>query len=93
MLRGTRGLLPRPIDDIEAFWTPGEKRQAMGMLEYSVVCSRSTVREGLRQVLAETGADELMVVGAIHDDAARLRSYEIAAEAHAELAGVEALAA
>lgn len=93
MLRGTRGLLPRPIDDIEAFWTPGEKRQAMGMLEYSVVGSRSTVREGLRQVLAETGADELMVVGAIHDDAARLRSYEIAAEAHAELAGVEALAA
>jgi len=93
MLRGTRGLLPRPIDDIEAFWTPGEKAQASRMLEYSIVGSRETVREGLRQVLVETGADELMVVGAIHDDAARLRSYEILAEAHAELAGVEALAA
>ena len=85
IFRGTRGLLPRPIDDIEAYWTPAEKAQASGMLACSVVGARDTVRAGLARLIAETGADELMVVGAIHDDAARLRSYEIAAEAHAGL--------
>ena len=88
MIRGTRGLLPRPIDDIEAFWSPAEKAHVTGMLACSIVGSRETVREGLGRLVAETGADELMVVGAIHDDAARLRSYEIAAEAFAGLKAV-----
>ena len=86
IFRGTRGLLPRPIDDIEAYWSPSEKRQASGMLACSIVGSRDTVRAGLAQLIERTGADELMVAAAIHDDAARLRSYEILAEAHAELA-------
>ena len=30
--RGTRGHLLPPIDDIEAYWTPGEKAQASAML-------------------------------------------------------------
>ena len=35
---------------------------------------------------AETGADELIVVSDVYDHAARLRSFEIAAEARERLA-------
>ena len=79
MIRGTRGKLRPPIDDIETYWSPMEKAQASRMLHYAVVGSADTVRRGLASFAAQTGADELMVVSAIHDHAARLRSYEILA--------------
>jgi luciferase family oxidoreductase group 1 len=81
MVRGRRGKLPAPIDDIESYWTPMEKAQASRMLACSVVGSPGTVREGVRRLVEETGADELIVAAAIHDHDARLRSYEILAEA------------
>ena len=80
MFRGTRGKLPPPIDDIEAYWTPAEKMQASGMLACSFVGSPATLRHDLGQFLEETQADEVMVAGAIHDHRARLRSYELLAE-------------
>ena len=85
MVRGARGRLPRPIDDIETYWSATEKAHATGMLACSIVGSRDTVARGLERLLAKTGADELMVASAIHDDQARLRSYEILAQAHADL--------
>lgn len=80
LVRGTRGQLPPPIDDIESYWSPMEKMQASGMLACSFVGSADTIREGLRRFIADTQADELMVASAIHDHTARLRSYEILAE-------------
>jgi luciferase family oxidoreductase group 1 len=80
MVRGTRGLLQPPIDDIETYWAPAEKAQASRMLACSIVGSRETVRQGLERFVAETGVDEIMVVSAIYDQAARLRSYEILAD-------------
>ena len=79
LFRGTRGQLRPPIDDIETYWTPAEKAQASAMLACSFVGSPGTVRDGLAGFVAETGADELMVAAAIHDHAARLRSYELLA--------------
>ena len=80
MVRGTRGKLPPPIDDIETYWTPAEKEQAAGMLKYSFVGSPDTVRSGLQQFVDETGVEELIVASAIYDHPARLRSYEILAQ-------------
>jgi len=80
LLRGTRGQLRPPIDDIEAYWTPAEKARVAGMLACAFVGSRETVRRGLQAFIEETGADELIVACAIYDHAARLRSYEILAE-------------
>jgi luciferase family oxidoreductase group 1 len=77
--RGRRGQLPPPIDDIESYWSPGEKERASQMLRRSFVGSPATVREGLDAFVAETGADEVIVAAAIHDHAARLRSYELLA--------------
>jgi luciferase family oxidoreductase group 1 len=79
--RGIPGPYPAPIDDIEAYWTPAEKAQASAMLTYSVVGSRETVRAGLERFVELTGVDEVMVVSAIFDHGARLRSYAILAEA------------
>ncbi|NUR75126.1 MAG: LLM class flavin-dependent oxidoreductase [Thermoleophilia bacterium] len=77
ILRGRRGRLPRPIDDIESYWTPAEKERASAMLRRSFVGSPETVRAGLDRFVAETNADEVIVAAAIHDHAARLRSYEL----------------
>ena len=46
-----------------------------------VVGSPETVRDGLRKFIELTAADEVMIAGQIHDHAARLRSFEIVAEA------------
>jgi alkanesulfonate monooxygenase SsuD/methylene tetrahydromethanopterin reductase-like flavin-dependent oxidoreductase (luciferase family) len=80
-LRGLGGPYPPPIDDIESYWTPAEKAQASSMLARSVVGSAETVRAGVEAFIEETDADELMVVSAIYDHDARLRSYEILAAA------------
>jgi luciferase family oxidoreductase group 1 len=78
--RGHRGQLPPPIDDIEGYWTPAEKEQASARLRRSFVGSPETVRPALDAFVAETGADELIFASAIHDHAARLRSYELLAQ-------------
>lgn len=79
MVRGKRGYLRPPIDDIETYWTPAEKAQAGRMLECSFVGSPHTVAAELSAFVAQTGVDELMVASALFDHADRLRSYELLA--------------
>lgn len=79
LLAGRRGLSKPPIDNIESYWSPDEKAQAMNMLDRSVVGSRTTVRAGLKAFVAETGVDELMIVSDVYDHQARLRSIELIA--------------
>lgn len=81
MFRNARSLSRAPIDDIERYWTPLEKAQVMQMLAVSVVGSPATVRAGIDALLAETGADELIIVSDVYDHAARLRSFELIAAA------------
>jgi luciferase family oxidoreductase group 1 len=85
IFRGARGLSKPPIDDIETYWTPMEKAQAARFLARSIVGSRETVRAGLEALVAETRADELMIVSDVYDHATRLRSFEMIAEAGASL--------
>jgi luciferase family oxidoreductase group 1 len=80
LLRGTRGQMPPPIDDIESYWLPHEKAQAERMLACAFVGSPATVRSGLERFAADTAADEIMVAAGIYDHAARLRSYECLAQ-------------
>jgi luciferase family oxidoreductase group 1 len=85
MVRDRRGRLQPPIDDIEAYWSPAEKAHVTRMLHRSYVGSASTVAEGLRGLLEETAADELIVATAVHDHGSRLRSYEILAGIREEI--------
>ena len=80
IFRGARGLSQPPIDDIETYWTPMEKAQAMRMLARSIVGSRKTVREGVAALVEETQADELIVVSDVYEHVQRLRSFELIAE-------------
>jgi luciferase family oxidoreductase group 1 len=83
IFRGARGLSQPPIDDIESYWSPIEKAQATRMLARSIVGSPDTVRDGVDALIAETQADELIVVSDVYDHAKRLRSFRLIAEAAA----------
>jgi luciferase family oxidoreductase group 1 len=90
LFRGTRGQLLPPIDDIETYWSPAERQQASAMLARSFVGSAGTIRAGLDDFVRETGVDEIIAAAAIHDHAARRRSYEILAEVAGALPGAAA---
>ena len=93
MFRGARGLSQPPIDDIETYWSPAEKMQAMGMLRRTIVGSKETVRAGIGALIAETKADELMIVSDVYEHPKRLKSYQMIAEAAADLAAAPVAAA
>jgi luciferase family oxidoreductase group 1 len=81
LVRGTRGLLRPPIDDIETYWSPAEKAHVSRMLACSFVGTDGQVADRLHSFLAQTKADELIVAAALYDQTARLRSYELLANA------------
>lgn len=83
LFRGARGLSQPPIDDIDLYWSPQEKAQAASMLARSIVGAPDTVRSGIAALVAETGADELMIVSDLYDHQARLHSYDLIAQAAA----------
>jgi luciferase family oxidoreductase group 1 len=80
MVRNERGLLQPPIDDIDSYWTATERLHASRMLTCSFVGSPKTVESQLRDFVARTGIDELMVASAIYDQSAKLRSFELLQE-------------
>jgi luciferase family oxidoreductase group 1 len=82
LIRGKRGRLQPPISDIDAYWTPHEKTEVSRMLTYAFVGGPETVEENLKQFIALTKVDEVMVASAIFEHAARLRSYEILSKVH-----------
>ena len=66
------------------------RAQVERIARVSVVGVPDTVRAGLRALLAETGAEELIATGQIYDHAARLRSFEILVEVRETLDAGEA---
>jgi luciferase family oxidoreductase group 1 len=81
LFRNARGLSQPPIDDIDTYWTPQEKTQAQGFLARSIYGGPETVARGIDALVAETGADELVIVSDVFDHALRKRSYALIAEA------------
>jgi luciferase family oxidoreductase group 1 len=79
--QGRPGQLPPPVSGYGDRLTPLERSIITETLSCSIVGSSETVRQGLDDFAAETGADELMVTSQIFDHAARIRSFEITAQA------------
>jgi luciferase family oxidoreductase group 1 len=77
MVRGRRGTLPPPVASMDSLWSPAERLQVERMLSEAVVGSPETVKAGLQATAERTGADEFIVACAVHDHAARRRSYEL----------------
>jgi luciferase family oxidoreductase group 1 len=77
---GRPGPLPRPVEDIAAVADPA----MLGWADKALVCSATgspeTVQRELGAFIERYRPDEVILTGQIHDHAARLRSFEIAAE-------------
>jgi luciferase family oxidoreductase group 1 len=79
--RGHPGPLPPPEDALLDRLPAADVYLIQDMLAYTVAGSPETVRRGLEEIVARTGADELMLTSQVYDHEARLRSFEIAAHA------------
>lgn len=82
---GRPGRLPPPVEGYDQTLEPMAKTMLGQALSCAVVGSPETVRQGIDAFVRRTGADELMVTAQIFDHAARVRSFEILAEAHKSL--------
>ena len=82
---GRPGKLPFPTHDLDAEIPPPVMAQVKQALSCSATGSAMSVRAQLRRLIDVHRPDELMVTGMIHDSAARVRSFEIAADVLAEM--------
>ncbi|MGP3971590.1 LLM class flavin-dependent oxidoreductase [Streptomyces sp. 6N223] len=80
---GRPGLIPSPEEAASHPFSPVETEIVDGWLANVVHGTPDAVREGLNDLAKRTGADELMITSNAHTPAARLRSYELIADAYA----------
>jgi len=81
---GNPGRLPPPDPDYAETLPPPARAMLDQALSCSAIGSAETVRAAIASFVERTGADELMITSQIFDHQARLRSYEIVAEAMRE---------
>ena len=92
LVRGRPGLLPPPVDDIEALWSPAERAAVARMTRVSLVGTPESVRAPLRSLINAVQPDEIIFSGHIYDHAARVRSFELLMEVVRELGASPPLA-
>jgi luciferase family oxidoreductase group 1 len=78
---GRPSKLQPPVKGYEAHLSPPQKEMLDQVLSCSAIGAPETVHRQMKAFIERTGADELMITAQIFDHQARLRSYEIAAEA------------
>jgi len=83
--RGVPGKLQPPVDSMEGLWTPMEEAMVSRAFAMAIVGDPARVADGLERFVARHSPDELLIAGQIYDHAARVRSYEIAAQAQTAL--------
>jgi luciferase family oxidoreductase group 1 len=77
---GRPSQLPPPLEGYDTQLPPAAKAMLAEVLSSSAIGSPATVRQGLASFIDRTKPDELMLTSQMFDHAARLRSYEIAAD-------------
>ena len=80
---GNPGQLKPPVPGYRDTLPPQYRATIENVLSCSAIGSPARVREQVDAFVARTGADELMITSQIFDHRARLRSYELLAEAMA----------
>jgi luciferase family oxidoreductase group 1 len=78
--RGTPGRLPPPIENIAKYASPLEMAMIDQALSCSIIGSAKPVLNGLRDFVAKTRVDEIMVTANIYEHAARLKSFGMIAK-------------
>ncbi|SFO43510.1 luciferase family oxidoreductase, group 1 [Roseovarius lutimaris] len=89
---GHPGKLPQPVSDLSAEISAPVLAQVEQALSCSATGGPETVRSKLAALVARYQPEELMVTGMIHNHAARLKSFAIAAEALSDIAQASKLA-
>lgn len=79
LIRNCPSKLPPPSDKIDNLWSPQERAAIEHRTRYVAVGSPDSVALRLNQIMDETEADEVIITAQIYNHAARLRSFEIAA--------------
>lgn len=85
IIRGRTGKLQPPVDSMDELWSMQEKAIMLEKQRYSFAGDKAAIKERIQDILAETQANELIISAGIFDHNARLRSYEIVAEAIKEI--------
>jgi luciferase family oxidoreductase group 1 len=88
---GRPGPLPRPVADINAVLPPDILAAVNHSLGCAAVGDLGSVQGDLRALLTAFEPDEVIMAGAIHDPAARQKSYAIAAEAMQTMGALPAI--
>jgi alkanesulfonate monooxygenase SsuD/methylene tetrahydromethanopterin reductase-like flavin-dependent oxidoreductase (luciferase family) len=83
--RGEFGPIPTPEEALAHPYAPHERAIVESYRRLNVVGTGAGVRDRLLAIAADAGADELLVTTTVTDPTARLRSYELLADAFAEL--------
>ena len=76
--RGRPGPLPPPVDHVEM--APEERAMLDGLLVAAAIGAPETVTRDAAAFIARTRPDELIITAQIFDHAARIKSFEIAAD-------------
>ncbi len=80
MRTGTRGKLPRPVEDIDAVIGAGLRASVDQMMQVSATGAKDKVRREMTALIERYQPDEVILTSQIHDHDARKRSIGIAAE-------------
>ena len=78
---GRPGRLPSPEEAMTHVFTPEEQSIAASYKKLQIVGTPEQVRARIEDLVTRTGADEVMIATHAYDVAARVRSYELVAQA------------
>ena len=78
---GRPGRMPSPEEAMAHIFTPGEQTIVEFYKKLQIVGTPEQVRARIEEVATRTGADEVMIATHAYDPVARVRSYELVAQA------------
>ncbi len=80
LLRGQLGKLPAPVENYLESLHPQEQAAIKDFLSAAVIGGPETVAKGLQELIAQTQADELMLVSDVYEPELRFKSMSITAQ-------------
>jgi luciferase family oxidoreductase group 1 len=80
IITGIRKGLQPPVDSMEGIWTEYQKEALDQMLSLSFIGSPQTIKKDLKDFVAKTEIDEIMIISNIYDQQAKIHSYKLFAE-------------
>jgi luciferase family oxidoreductase group 1 len=78
---GNPGRFPTPEEAAGHAYTPQQEASVSEVSGSAIIGDPEKVKAGLEALKEKSGADELMITTMVHDQADRMRSYELVAEA------------